>query len=58
MSKEIEIVECRKCGKMTSDHRGICLHCDAKLEQEKEVRLSVDERDVGSSCVGGSCPVR
>lgn len=58
MSKEIEMVTCPKCGKTASNHRGICLHCDAKLEQEKEVRLSVDERDVGSSCEGGGCPVR
>lgn len=58
MSKEIEMVTCHKCGKMTSNHRGICLHCDANLEEEVNVKLSVDERDVGSSCVGGSCPVR
>jgi|GEM_PF-5521915 len=59
MSKEIEMVNCPKCGKLTSNHRGYCLHCDANLEEEVDIKLSVDERDVGSSCEsGGSCPVR
>ena len=58
MSREIEIVECPKCGKQTSNHRGYCLHCDASLQQEDKVKLSVDERDLGSSCEDGICPVR
>jgi len=57
MSKEIEIVECPKCGKQTSNHRGICLKCGANLEKI-ELKLGIDERDVGSSCEGGGCPVR
>jgi uncharacterized OB-fold protein len=59
MSKEIEMVNCPKCGKLTSNHRGICLHCDASLQQKEKVKLSIDERDLGSSCEGdGLCPVR
>ena len=58
MSREIEIVECPKCGKQTSNHRGYCLHCDANLEEEVDIKLSVDERDLGSSCEDGLCPVR
>jgi len=57
MSKEIEIVECPKCGEQTSNHRGICLKCGANLE-EVELKLGIDERDVGSSCENGGCPVR
>lgn len=57
MGKELEIVECKKCGKQTSNHRGVCLKCGASLK-EVEVKPGIDERDVGSSCEGGGCPVR
>ena len=53
----IKLVKCNKCGQDTYNHRNICLNCGAELK-EKDIKKGIDERDVGSSCEGGGCPVR